>query len=428
MANFLDLLKLYFVTWNVATTYPEQNLHQLLGLSNSSKSNEKPDIYIVGLQEVKSQPQNIVLNMFFEDPWTKAFREILKEFDYVKIVTNRMQGLVISLFCLKKHIIHLRLIETQYTKTGFGGLWGNKGAVSIRFDLYGINICLVNAHLSPHDHLFNNRIIEFDTIMREHFYTIPTKSIMLHNYVFWFGDLNFRLGDGLNAGEINNLIKENHLAELLSQDQLKIAMKNYNMFSELSEGPVNFPPTYKFEFGSQDFDLKRRPSWTDRILFKNNLNQNDETKIISKQLNYQSHQSYVQSDHKPVSSEFEIVVKSKTLESGVEFHPINVWYIDEESSVNFQYINDEIPHTGDWIGLYHADFSGLDEYLVYEYISCDKSIGEETPSSVIKHMSFSDNAVRLPGLYRLVYVTQRNESKGVLGMSSIFTVKQRDSQ
>jgi hypothetical protein len=41
----------------------------------------------------------------------------------VKVKTIRLQGLLLSLFCLRKHLLHLRDIETQYTRTGLGGMW-----------------------------------------------------------------------------------------------------------------------------------------------------------------------------------------------------------------------------------------------------------------------------------------------------------------
>lgn len=47
----------------------------------------------------------------------------MKKYDYVKIRTQRLQGLVLNAFCLRKHITHLRFIEAQYTRTGFGGMW-----------------------------------------------------------------------------------------------------------------------------------------------------------------------------------------------------------------------------------------------------------------------------------------------------------------
>lgn len=43
---------------------------------------------------------------------------------------------------------------------------------------------------------------------------------------------------------------------LMKQDQLKQVMRNGEAFSELIEGEVNFPPSYKYFIGSQDYDLK----------------------------------------------------------------------------------------------------------------------------------------------------------------------------
>ncbi|KAL2721072.1 inositol polyphosphate 5-phosphatase K-like isoform X2 [Vespula maculifrons] len=76
MAAQLERLRIYFVTWNVATKYPVQDLHQLLNVTCGNLKS-LPDIYFIGLQEVKAQPQNMVLDIFFqEDPWTKSFRQV----------------------------------------------------------------------------------------------------------------------------------------------------------------------------------------------------------------------------------------------------------------------------------------------------------------------------------------------------------------
>lgn len=61
---------------------------------------------------------------------------MLKKYDYVKIRTQRLQGLVLNIFCLRKHITHLRSIETQYTRTGCGGMW-------VRHLKFCINIVLL---------------------------------------------------------------------------------------------------------------------------------------------------------------------------------------------------------------------------------------------------------------------------------------------
>lgn len=104
----------------------------------------------VRLQEVKSQPQNMLLDILFDDPWSNTFRyfsitvylfmnlnfklvlfagfpfvsrTVMAKHNYIKIKTVRLQGLLLSVFCLGHHLTHLRDIQTQTTKTGLGGMW-----------------------------------------------------------------------------------------------------------------------------------------------------------------------------------------------------------------------------------------------------------------------------------------------------------------
>ncbi|XP_035734573.1 inositol polyphosphate 5-phosphatase K-like isoform X2 [Vespa mandarinia] len=368
----------------------------------------------------------MVLDIIFqEDPWTKSFREVLKDNDYVKIRSQRLQGLVLNMFCLRKHITHLRLVEAQYTRTGFGGMWGNKGAVSIRLNIYGVSICVVNTHLTPHDHLLADRIADYNTILREHSFSAPdTSNILYHDYVFWIGDLNFRLhGEDLTAVDIDLLVKKNKLDLLLERDQLKLVMRNGDAFAELNENNIEFPPTYKFEFASQEFDLKRRPSWTDRILYKVNADVYDDVTLSALQLNYKSHSNYIQSDHKPVTGEFDIMIRPNVEDHGVEFQPVSAWFIDEENSVSYKLIGDVRPVSGDWVGLFHNQFSSLDEYIVYEYVVRGRTAETsevESSEPITERIFFSDSALRIPGMYRLVYVAQRGDLRGILGMSPPF--------
>lgn len=77
------------------------------------------------------------------------------------------------------------------------------------------------------------------------------------SYIFWIGDLNFRLnGADLNADTIDSLVKRKELDMLMARDQLKLVMANGEAFGELIENPITFPPTYKYEFLSQNYDLK----------------------------------------------------------------------------------------------------------------------------------------------------------------------------
>lgn len=112
------------MTWNVGTKPPpsDQQLHKLLGLSHE-KDKQLNDMYVISLQEVKAQPHNMLVDILFDDPWTNAFKDVLVTRGYIKIKTIRLQGLVLSVYSLKNHMLNLREIETQYTRTGISGFW-----------------------------------------------------------------------------------------------------------------------------------------------------------------------------------------------------------------------------------------------------------------------------------------------------------------
>lgn len=123
--NQSEKLTLYVITWNVGTKYPENVLlESLLGLEKLPKNDQhNPDFYVIGLQEVSSQPQNMLKALFQPDPWTKKFKSILKLRDYVVVKTEHLQGLLLILFAKRRHVLHIRNIEPEFTRTGLAGMW-----------------------------------------------------------------------------------------------------------------------------------------------------------------------------------------------------------------------------------------------------------------------------------------------------------------
>lgn len=470
----MDNLRLYFITWNVGTKSPDQNLHPLLSLdANPEKDKMLYDFYIINLQEVKAQPHNMLVDILFEDPWTNAFRDILERRDYVKVKTIRLQGLVQSVYCLRRHLLNLREIETQYTRTGISGFWGNKGAVSVRLGIYGCSLCFVNAHLSAHDDHLNDRVDDYNDIIKDQeFHVDDHTQILHHDYVFWMGDLNFRLSEDfeLSPLEIELQIKKGNFKPLLIYDQLLDVMKKGLAFSELRENPPTFPPTFKFEVGSDDYDHKRKPAWTDRILYKVGANNYENVTLKAEQLSYKSHDHYMLSDHRPVSSEFNIKVRtyfadktdlqqqqqqppnavaaSTTLfsqqqvfsdysERVVEFDPITAWTMDEENCADFK-MSPGRDTAGDWIGLYKDKFGSLDEYVTYVYVNKGSSpaAASRSPHRAAlgvkpKHrrtIQFPEASIRTTGMYRLIYFSQTsNNVQSVLGMSDPFYIQKHES-
>ncbi|CAG9101971.1 unnamed protein product [Plutella xylostella] len=345
----MDTLRYYFVTWNVATRSPGQDLNSLLDFpSQFNKNKPLPDFYVIGLQEVKSMPQNMLMDTLFTDPWTSAFNKILCRCGFIIAKSIRLQGILLLVYTQIKHITHLRDIEAQYTKTGLGGMWGNKGAVSVRFNMYGCSVCLVNSHLTAHEHLLAERVADYNAIVRQHVYHVrETSNILYHDYVFWVGDLNFRTdhpaGEGPTSEEIVaklGAVEKDKYEELLQHDQLIAVMDSGEAFSEFVEPDIRFPPTYKFILGTDEYDVKRKPSWTDRILYKVVANNYENVTLKAEPLSYTHLPHYTVSDHKPVVAQYtikvynprrarsQIVLPTSGYPSSISFHSASADFMD----------------------------------------------------------------------------------------------------
>lgn len=159
----------------------------------------------------------------------------------------------------------------------------------------------------------------------------PANSHSLHrfisfpaSYVFWFGDLNFRLNDdlGKEPEEIRKAVHDDRLPELIGTDQLLMCRQQGRAFTELEERLPAFPPTFKFEHGTTDYDMKRRPAWCDRILYKKPQAEFKNINLLTEQTSYRSHPQFNISDHKPVSSEFTIQVRNGNI-AHLVFHSMH---------------------------------------------------------------------------------------------------------
>lgn len=83
-------------------------------------------------------------------------------------------------------------------------------------------------------------------------------AVVCNSYVFWFGDLNFRLTDEeeLSHADIKRLVEQDHLDQLIQRDQLSMIRRQGRAFTRLEERLPAFPPTFKFEHGTSDYDPK----------------------------------------------------------------------------------------------------------------------------------------------------------------------------
>jgi len=72
--------------------------------------------------------------------------------------------------------------------------------------------------------------------------------------------LNFRIN--LTREESDEYIKTHRLAPLLKFDQLILLKKRNNILNQFEEGLIDFPPTYKYDVGKDQYDSSEKKSYT----------------------------------------------------------------------------------------------------------------------------------------------------------------------
>ena len=186
-----NLCRVFAFTWNAGGNGPEEDLHDALGLAKDAHGSARainsantsvllPDVYVFGWEEVPVRLSYLLL----EDPWIEFVKDTLKPFDYVKLKSTKLQGIMMAVFVRRDLLTRVRDVETSFLRTGFNGLWGNKGAVGVRFTMNGCHVCFVDAHLAAHDNMNDRRIQDYKDIRDGmEFKSLQTPRILDHEYV-----------------------------------------------------------------------------------------------------------------------------------------------------------------------------------------------------------------------------------------------------
>ncbi|KAM6931326.1 inositol polyphosphate 5-phosphatase K [Xenentodon cancila] len=378
--------RVHIITWNVGSATPPDDITSLLGL-NVGDGNT--DMYIIGLQEVNSMINKRLKDVLFTDQWSEVCMERLSPFGYVLVTSQRMQGLLLLVFAKYFHLPFLRGVQTETTRTGLGGYWGNKGGVSARMSVFGHSICFLNCHLPAHMENSDQRMEDFESILQQQqFEGQAATGVLDHDVVFWFGDLNFRIDD-LEVQVVKSAIDNNKLSMLLEKDQLNMAKDSETVLEGFQEGPLKFPPTYKFDVGTDTYDTsgkKRKPAWTDRILWRLRATApagqsvgkrgsisglTSGTKVT--QHCYRSHMEYTVSDHKPVSSVFTLQFPYKVDIPLVVLIVEDEWNSVDDAKATFKLAPNYSRSSWDWIGLYKVGFKHHKDYVGYVWAKQEES-------------------------------------------------------
>ena len=119
--------------------------------------------------------------------------------------------------------------------------------------------------------------------------------------------MNYRIVEVYDTDKIFELCKAGNVDPLRPYDQLNIERDAGRVFRGFEEGLLTFPPTYKYQAGTDFYEQRpekkiRAPAWCDRVLWY------AQESSHAKQINYKRSELNT-SDHKPVMSTFAITFK-----------------------------------------------------------------------------------------------------------------------
>ncbi|TPX59296.1 hypothetical protein SpCBS45565_g07773 [Spizellomyces sp. 'palustris'] len=357
--------RVFVGSWNVNGQSPSQSIAPWL-----QATEEDPSLFVLGFQELDLNTQAYLYSdTTKEEEWSKAIEQALKSRGkkYVKVASKQLVGMLIVLYIDERERDKVKEISAEYLGTGLLGMMGNKGATAIRFRYYDSYFCFVNSHLAADASMVERRNQDYQEICRRIVFNLPSQYPDFTAYTHsnpWvasyydsrhsaassiavagaptgpgkstttvfdvecvFTDLNICLRDlnyriSLPGSDVKALVSKGDIEQLLQFDQLLMEQSAKRAFNGFKEGPITFPPTFKYDIGTSRFDTsekQRTPSFCDRILwFQNPLHTEDPD--WAKVLWYRSCMDLTMSDHKPVMALFETKVRKVDKERFITVH------------------------------------------------------------------------------------------------------------
>ncbi|XP_037930742.1 inositol polyphosphate 5-phosphatase E [Teleopsis dalmanni] len=311
-------------TWNMNGQSPPKQMNDfVLPLTVE----HMPDIVAIGTQESFSDR--------FE--WEVTLQETLGP-SHVLFHSTTLGTLHLAIYMRRDLIWYCSAPEDASMSVRTGSAFRTKGAVAISFCLFGTSMLFVTSHLTAHQQKVKERVSDVKRII--HALDLPRNLNLRHknkdvtqnfDNVFWCGDLNFRLGEPreklLEWIQNTKFPLPSHLPHgCMHTDQLTSVLSDGAAFRGFLEANITFPPTYKYDPGTQHFDTsskQRAPAYTDRILYKYRQTQG---LVLRRQsvlpgfstpplpyvqcLLYDSVPSITTSDHKPVVALFRTLIRA----------------------------------------------------------------------------------------------------------------------
>lgn len=438
-----NYVTLHALTWNVSGNIPALHDIQSLFLPKEGlgmrRITEEADVLAIGLQEAYPKLQEAMtssLPVIGRDPLVDNFSVVLSKSGYARVSYCRIVGILVMVFVKRALLCYISGVSTSPYRTGAGGLWGNKGATSVRFILGNISMVFTNCHLMPHPENNERRVEELGNIFDYTSFPSSHLSILQHDVVILLGDLNFRLGNK----EFDNVVQslyQNKQRELINNlDQLmKEQIRGSRSPSHLHlflEMQIDFDPSYKYEPGTDtyhDGGKGRAPAWTDRVLWYIHQNKLPQPHDVNPQrivepAYYCLHNQPRISDHKAVSCSLQLLTNITKIEPRVVFR-LSEWICGIQGRLEFDIARGTNISSWDWIGLYNDDFVSVEKDALF-WMYTPAVSGAATHMTYYSKPLPAEKVPSVPGRYILVYWS--SYYRCVLGMSPAFKMSLQESK
>ena len=347
------------VTWNLAEESPSEEDAAFIRRFRG-KGKKGSDLVLISGQECENiKPRRA------EGRRSREFRRLMIKMlgkDYVPLALHLLGGIQFGLFCKRSILADIEQASIADVTCGIGNVFHNKGAIGCFLQMKAkesadnlvdtttstrraksVRMLFVTSHQAAHVKNVDARDSDFWRIASELEAQAPprflppskkecTGSYLLDSMdrIFFCGDLNYRIdlpreqveyavhqmkeilessssspsrSDQQQAVQKVEGIRE----ELLRYDQLRESIALERAFPGFSEGKITFPPTFKYDKQTGDYDTshkQRIPAWTDRVLFKPGG-----TRVLE----YDSVPTAQHSDHRPVYATFRVSMVGREL-------------------------------------------------------------------------------------------------------------------
>ena len=325
---------------------PDQDLMEITEeptLTNKTMDDEEHQEKLKAYKKKQKQREKNVgigtkVSNLFENKSILHFQNMytnhLKECGFTSVACTSLGEMRLFVFAKSAIEKDITVVESAESCTGLGGVMANKGGILTSFLYKNYSFAFISSHLAAHMQHYGKRNENIWEIVREA--RTADKSVdalVQHDFVFWMGDLNYRVDLNTPRGEpmppkkgeahkkhwaeAKSLVDEKKYAQLLEGDQLKREQEAGMIFHDFIEAPIAYKPTFKVQrVKGTTYKEQRSPSYCDRILWRTQpYLQANKAPVVPEKV--EGLTTVSTSDHKPIRGVYKINLNPMPSYNGV---------------------------------------------------------------------------------------------------------------